>query len=282
MKLATLHDQTPVALISNTAVPLNKAGFFGDIKSFITQVGKNPGLLNDIENKLSNVKFIEITNETLSAPLTNPGKIVAIGLNYSEHAGESKMKLPEHPLVFAKFPSSITGPADTVEIPKDITQQVDYEVELGVIIGREAKNVSANDALNYVFGYTVLNDISARDVQFSESQWVRAKSFDTFCPLGPVIVTSDEIGNPQNLEMGCDLNDKVMQVDNTRNMVFGVADLISRLSRSFKFEPGDIIATGTPSGVGFSRKPAVYLKNGDIIRSWITGIGEMVNPVREV
>ncbi len=283
MKFATLRDQTLVALKSESAVPLSKAGYTGDMKSFIIDVSRRPELLNEIKIKISGIKEgFKFTPESFSAPLNNPNKIVAIGLNYAEHASESEMKIPEHPLAFAKFPSSITGPADKVEIPVKITQQGDYEVELGVIIGREAKNVNASDALNYVFGYTILNDISARDVQFSESQWVRSKSLDTFCPLGPVIVTRDEITDPQNLEIGCELNGVAMQQDNTKNMVVGVADLIAKLSRSFKFEPGDIIATGTPSGVGFKRNPPVYLREGDIIRSWIKGIGELVNIVSEV
>ena len=283
MKLATLRDQTLVVLTSETAVPLSKVGYVGNMKNFIIDICKKPDLLNEIKAKILEVKdSIKLIPEDFDAPIKNPNKIVAIGLNYAEHAGESKMNIPVHPLAFAKFPSSITGPTGTIEIPVTITRQVDYEVELGVIIGKETKNVAEGNALNYVFGYTVLNDISARDIQFSESQCVRAKSFDTFCPLGPVIVTSDEIMDPQNLELGCEVNGRVMQYDNTKNMVFGVAELISRLSHSFKFEPGDIIATGTPSGVGFSRKHPVFLKEGDLIRSWIEGIGELSNAVSEI
>lgn len=283
MKLATLHDGTLAAVSGQTAFPLNKAGYNGNMKDLIKDTANKPELLNEIKEKILDIgKGINLTANSLRAPFRNPNKIVAVGLNYTEHAGESKMELPETPLVFSKFTSSITGPFDKIEIPVNITQSVDYEVELAVVIGKQAKNISKKDALEYVFGYTVLNDISARDVQFSESQWVRAKSFDTFCPFGPVIVTTDEIPDPQNLELGSDLNGKELQRDNTKNMVFGVADLISIISHSFKFEPGDIIATGTPSGVGFSRKPPVFLKKGDMLRSWITGIGEMRNTVSEV
>ncbi len=184
--------------------------------------------------------------------------------------------------MFTKFRNSISGPVDDIVIPKDLTKEVDYEVELGVIIGKAAKNVSKEEALNYVFGYTVLNDVSARDLQFGDGQWVRGKSLDTFCPSGPIIVTADEITDPQNLELGCEINGKSYQNDNTKNMIFGVADIISILSHSFTFEPGDIIATGTPSGVGFIRKPPVYLKDGDIVTSWIKEIGKLINKVVEV
>jgi 2-keto-4-pentenoate hydratase/2-oxohepta-3-ene-1,7-dioic acid hydratase in catechol pathway len=224
-------------------------------------------------------KDIILSHKTFDAPLRNPSKIVAIGLNYFDHAKESNMEIPKSPLVFAKFNNSITGPTDPIKIPTEITQQVDYEAELGVIIGKRTKNIEKEKALEYVFGYTILNDVSARDIQFSDKQWVRGKSLDTFCPMGPVIVTIDEIPDPQNLEIGCSVNGVTLQQDNTKNMIFSVAELISQLSRSFTFEPGDIIATGTPSGVGFSRKPPVFLKPGDVVCTWIKGIGELMNPV---
>ena len=213
------------------------------------------------------------------APLQTPSKIVAIGLNYLDHATETELALPETPLVFAKFPNALTGPADPIVIPTTLTKQVDYEVELAVIIGRRAKNVSKVRALEYVFGYTVLNDISARDLQFGDKQWVRGKSLDSFCPTGPVIVTADEIPNPQTLELGCSVNEQSLQHATTRDMIFGVADLIEHLSYAFTLEPGDIIASGTPSGVGFTRQPPVYLRPGDVVRTWIGGIGELINPV---
>lgn len=283
MKLATLKDGRLAAIIRDSLKPLEKAGYCGSMKDLIVDSNKDAELLNEITLKLENTEENNLPGHyPLAAPLSNPGKIVAIGLNYSDHAGESKMELPESPLVFSKFTSSIIGPADNIEIPVMVSRKIDYEVELAVVIGKSAKNIPKHDALEYVFGYTILNDISARDVQFSESQWVRAKSFDTFCPLGPVIVSADEIKDPQDLELGCDLNGEAMQHDNTKNMIFGVADLISILSYSFRFEPGDIITTGTPSGVGFSRKPPVFLKKGDSVRSWIKGIGEMRNPVIEI
>lgn len=277
MRLATLKDGRVVVITKNSVFPLNKLGFKGNLLDLI-KAGKNE--LKKITNEILKIhEKISLEVDTFAAPYKNPPKIVAIGLNYLEHANEARMKTPETPLAFAKYPSSIVGPTDEIIIPTAVTNKVDFEVELAVIIGKEAKNVSSEDALDYVFGYTILNDISARDIQFSESQWVRAKSIDTFCPIGPIIVTSDEISDPQNLELGCEVNDIMMQNDSTKNMIFSVANLISILSHSFKFEPGDIIATGTPSGVGFSRKPSVFLKDGDVVKSWIKGIGQMINPV---
>ena len=247
----------------------------------LIKAGKNKW--QEIKSAIENAEAInELDEDNFSAPLDNPPKIVAIGLNYVDHASESKMELPKSPLVFTKFRNSITGPTDNIEIPANLTKEVDYEVELGVVIGRTAKNVSIDEAFEYVFGYTILNDVSARDLQFGDGQWVRGKSLDTFCPMGPIIVTADEISDPQNLDLGCDINGKSLQKDNTKSMIFDVPDLISRLSHSFTFEPGDIIATGTPSGVGFSRKPPIYLRNGDIVTTWINGIGKLENKVVEI
>lgn len=223
-----------------------------------------------------------VKKEDYDAPVSTPSKIVAIGLNYLDHASESQMDVPDTPLVFTKFSSSIISATDTIEIPVDLTREVDYEVELGIVIGKNAKNISPEEALSHVFGYTVINDISARDLQFSDEQWVRGKSLDTFCPLGPVIVTADEIDDPQNLDIGCSVNGQTLQEANTRDMIFGVAELVSSLSHSFTLEAGDIIASGTPQGVGFSRKPPIYLTAGDTVRTWVSGIGELNNPVKEI
>src|SRR5699024_7153558 len=192
---------------------------------------------------------------------------------------ESEMDLPDTPLIFTKFNSSIISATDPVKIQVELTQEVDYEVELGVVISKKAKNIPPEDALDHVYDYTVINDISARDLQFSDEQWVRGKSLDTFCPMGPVIATADEISDPQNLDLQCGINGETLQDDNTKNMIFGVADLISSLSHSFTLEAGDIIASGTPEGVGFSRKPPIYLPPGDTMRTWIEGIGEVNNPI---
>lgn len=279
MKLATLKDNTPVVVTPAGNVNLSDLGFNGSLENLIQQ---GEPALSSLRLSLSQNKSNKFVAGEFGPPLRYPSKIVAIGLNYVDHASESKMELPKTPLVFTKFPNSITGPGDNIIIPLDITNRVDYEVELGVIIGKRAKNVSKEESLNYVFGYTVLNDVSARDLQFSDGQWVRGKSLDTFCPMGPVVVTADEINDVQNLKLYCEVNGEKLQDDTTANMIFGVADLISILSKSFTFESGDIIATGTPSGVGFSRKPPIYLKHGDIVKTTVEGIGQLVNPVVEV
>jgi 2-keto-4-pentenoate hydratase/2-oxohepta-3-ene-1,7-dioic acid hydratase in catechol pathway len=277
MKFATLKDGSAIVISKNGIIPFSKLGFPGKLHEFI-EAGEAEWKKLEDSVKVINKDF-KLSHKTLDAPLRNPSKIVAIGLNYFDHAKESKMEVPKSPLVFTKFNNSITGPTDPIIIPLEITQQVDYEAELGVVIGKRAKNIEKEEAFNYIFGYTIINDISARDIQFSDKQWVRGKSLDTFCPMGPVIATKDDISDPQNLELGCSVNGVILQQDSTKNMIFSVAELISQLSRSFTFEPGDIIATGTPSGVGFSRTPPVFLKSGDVVCTWIKGIGEIINPV---
>jgi 5-carboxymethyl-2-hydroxymuconate isomerase len=213
-----------------------------------------------------------------AAPL-QPGKIVAIGLNYLDHIRESNLPQPARPLVFAKFPSSVTGPGDPIVVDPELTTQVDWEVELGVVVGRRMRDVAVDTALEYVFGYTVCNDVSARDVQFSESQWTRGKSFDTFCPVGPVVVTADEIPDPQALALGTRVNGEAMQDSSTGEMLFGVAELLAFCSRSFTLEPGDLLLTGTPWGCGYFMDPPRALRVGDIVECEIERIGVLRNPV---
>jgi len=216
----------------------------------------------------------------LLAPIPRPGKLLCIGLNYRDHAEEVGMKIPERPILFSKFSSCVVGPGDPVLLPS-ISTQVDYEAELAVVIGKEAKGVPEEDALDFVAGYTIMNDVSARDLQLrlGGGQWVWGKSADTFAPLGPAIVTRDEVPDPHNLDISLRLNGEVMQHSNTRNLIFNVPQLISFLSQAMTLEPGDVIATGTPPGVGDSRKPPVYLKDGDKIQVEVEGIGILENPV---
>lgn len=221
-----------------------------------------------------------INSKDLLAPIDRPGKIVAIGLNYREHAAESDLSVPAEPLIFAKFPSSIVGPGAAITWDPTLTRYVDYEAELAVVIGRRARRVSERNALEYVFGYTCLNDVSARDLQASDGQWVRAKSLDSFTPIGPWLVTPDDIGDPQALTIKCSVSGELRQEASTSEMVLPVAALISRLSRSFTLEPGDVIATGTPPGVGWFRTPRQTLSDGDTVTVSIQAIGELVNPVR--
>lgn len=214
------------------------------------------------------------------SPVSGPGKILAIGLNYAEHASESSMDLPPEPLVFSKAVTSLSGPNDGITLPRGSTD-TDYEVELGVIIGTRAQYVSKDDALNYVAGYALLNDVSERDYQINRGgQWVKGKSFDGFCPLGPWLVTRDEIEDPQNLNLWCDVNGDRRQDSNTRHMVFGVATIIANLSQYMTLMPGDIIASGTPSGVGMGQTPPVYLKDGDVVELGVEGLGQQRQDVK--
>ncbi len=224
----------------------------------------------------------KIRVKKLLAPL-QPSNILCIGLNYKEHARETGLELPQYPVLFMKNLFALTNPGDPIIIPRVCSKspEVDYEIELAVVIGKPAKNVPVSRALDYVFGYTIGNDVSARRWQKNagSGQWIRGKSFDTFCPLGPVLITRDEIPNPQSLRMTCSLNGKIMQDANTSDMIFSVAELIAYLSEDTTLLPGTVILTGTPSGVGFSRTPPVYLKPGDILELKIEGIGILVNPV---
>lgn len=212
------------------------------------------------------------------APVPRPGKLICIGLNYRDHAVESNLPIPREPVVFSKFPTAVIAPGEPVVLPGGSTQ-VDYEAELAVVIGKRAKGVSQAQALDYVLGYTCLNDVSARDFQFADGQWQRGKSCDTFAPMGPAIVTADVLPDPHSLPIKLVLNGAAMQDSNTNQLIFGVPDLIEFLSRTITLEPGDVIATGTPSGVGFARKPPVYLKASDEMIVDIEGIGRLNNPV---
>jgi len=212
------------------------------------------------------------------APVPRPGKIVCVGLNYRDHAAESNMPIPERPVLFSKFATCVIGPGEPVVIPATSTQ-VDYEAELAVVIGRRAKNVTAAQAYEHVLGYTAFNDVSARDFQFSDGQWQRGKSCDTFAPMGQTIVTTDEIPDPQRLSIKLVLNGQTMQDSNTKQLIFGVPQLIEFITESITLEPGDVIATGTPSGVGFARKPPVFLRPGDVMQVQIEVIGELGNPI---
>ncbi|RAR75421.1 fumarylacetoacetate hydrolase family protein [Flavobacterium aciduliphilum] len=230
----------------------------------------------------------EMDEVTLLAPIEKPRKnIIGIGLNYTEHVAESARtldttgKLPQKPIIFSKPPTTVT--ATNTEIIKNtkLTQQLDWEVELAVVIGKKGKYVSKTDAMDYVFGYTVINDISARDCR-REGQWIVSKGQDTFAPMGPILVTKDEIENPHNLDLSLKVNGVEKQNSNTKFLLFNINDLIEDLSTVFTLEPGDIIATGTPSGVGAGRDPQEWLYDGDVVEATVEGIGTIVNTVKEI
>jgi len=223
--------------------------------------------------------FVATDRIELLAPLVNPSKFICIGMNYADHAAEAGVDLPDNPVLFAKFPNAIIGPTDTVRFRTADTSQVDFEAELGVVIGERCSRVSEESALDHVFGYTVVNDISARDAQFADGQWVRGKSYDGFAPIGPVIVTGDEIGDVQQLPIRCTVNGEEMQAASTSDMIFGVAQLVSYISRFMTLIPGDLIASGTPAGIGFTRSPQVLLGDGDLLVTEIDGIGRLTNRI---
>lgn len=214
----------------------------------------------------------------LLAPL-DPVNVIAIGLNYRRHAEESGATIPEFPLVFAKLTSSVIGPGEPIVLPDDAPDEVDYEAELAVVIGREARKVSEADALKFVLGYTCANDVSARDCQrYRDKQWTRAKSFDTFCPLGPALLVDPGV-NPNALRIRGRLNGEIVQDSSTADMIFSVPNLISYLSHQFTLRPGTVVLTGTPEGVGFGKTPPRYLRPGETYAVEIEGIGELTNPV---
>lgn len=219
-----------------------------------------------------------VTSPALRAPLT-PRSFICIGLNYMDHVRETNSTAPTRPVIFGKFANALAGPGDTITWQADASSEVDYEAELGVVIGKPASRVSKEDALSYIGGYTCVNDVSARDVQLTDSgkQWILGKTFDGFCPIGPAVVTADEIADPQALDIKCILNGQTVQHSNTREMIFDIATLIAHLSHYMTLQAGDLIATGTPFGVGMSRTPKLWLKNGDVMTVEIENVGALTN-----
>ena len=256
---------------------LDKNGKIRDISSHIKDL--NPDNLNfEKISKLKNIdleKLPELPNSNrIGSCIVKPGKFVAIGLNYSDHAAETGAKVPSEPIVFMKATSSINGPNDDIEISSN-SKKMDWEVELGIVIGRDTKNISEKDAPNHILGYCLINDISEREWQIEKmGQWVKGKSHDTFGPIGPYLVTQDEISDINNLNMSLDVNGKRMQTGNTGTMIFNVFFIVSYLSKYMSLQPGDVITTGTPPGVGMGKKPQVFLKAGDKMRLSIEHLGE--------
>ena len=214
----------------------------------------------------------------LTAPIPRPPKLICVGLNYRDHAIESNMEIPKVPTIFNKFATSIIGPGDEIVLPKT-SEKPDYEAEFAFIIGKGGRHIAAGDWKDHVFGYTIINDVSARDYQMATTQWLMGKTFDTFCPMGPWIVTADEIEDPHNLDIKMTINGEVLQNSNTRELIFRIPDLIAYLSSVMTLESGDIVSTGTPAGVGLGHKPPRWLKPGDECVVSISGIGELRNPV---
>ena len=261
---------------------LDKNGKIRDLSSKIKDF--SPEFLNI--QSINNFKNLNLTDlpelsksERVGACIAKPGKFVAIGLNYSDHAKETGAKTPTEPIVFMKATSSISGPYDNIEMPKD-SSKLDWEVELAVVIGKETKNISEKEVSDHILGYCIVNDVSEREWQLEKSgQWVKGKSADTFGPTGPYLVTQDEIPDINNLNLILEVNGKTMQSGNTKNMIFNVNFLISYLSKFMSLQPGDLITTGTPAGVGMGMKPQVFLKSGDNIKLSIDFLGEQNSKV---
>ena len=214
----------------------------------------------------------------IASPIHRPSKIICLGKNYAEHAKEGGFENPEKPLIFCKTPNALSGPYDPIILPRS-SGQVDWEVELAVIIGKEGKRINKTEAFNYVAGFTVMNDVSGREAQFSDSQWFRGKSFDSFAPAGPFIVTPDEIEDVNNLRLTAVVDGEIMQDGNTRDMIFDIPTIIENISEDITLIPGDIISTGTPAGVGIFRDPPVVLKPGNVVECHIEKIGTIINKV---
>ncbi len=231
---------------------------------------------------LKRIEHVENTGQKMDVrigcPLNRPSKIICLGLNYLDHKEESGFEKPQKPLLFCKTQNTLTGPFDPIILPQS-SSQIDWEVELAVVIGREGKRIAPEDALNYVAGFSVMNDVSGREAQFADSQWFRGKSFDTFAPLGPALVTVDEVEDLQNLKLTASVNGEVMQNGSTADMIFDIPAIISFISEDITLVPGDIISTGTPSGVGIFRDPPVLLNAGDIVECWVEKIGTIRNTV---
>lgn len=239
----------------------------------------NPGFLRVVEEATDAAAehAVPADEARLLAPVPRPGKIICVGLNYHDHAEEQDEDIPERPLLFGKAGTSITNPGDPIVHPDDL-EEVDYEVELGVVIGRTAKNVDSSNARDYVAGYTAINDVSGRDAQFEDEQWFRGKSYDTFSPIGPTLVPEDHL-NPHDLDVACRVNGETKQSSNTEEFIFDVDELVEYISGVMTLRPGDVISTGTPGGVGIFREPPELLEPGDDVDVEIEGIGTLTNPV---
>lgn len=265
-------------IISLTA--LNADEFPACIKIFIERSDELRPRAEQLIEQCDKVNAVfSLSNVKIQAPIPQPEKIICVGLNYIDHCKETGMEPPASPVIFSKYANAIVGHNEAVEIPVN-SNEVDFEAELAIVIGKEAKRVTEEEANNYVFGYTILNDISARDLQFTDGQWSRGKTADTFAPTGPFVVTHDEVGDPHELAISLELNGEMMQDSNTNNLIFTVPKIISFLSQSMTLKPGDLIATGTPPGVGMGRNPKVWLKNGDRMNVTIEKIGTLSNHVK--
>jgi 2-keto-4-pentenoate hydratase/2-oxohepta-3-ene-1,7-dioic acid hydratase in catechol pathway len=251
----------------------------GQVANIRSLIEEGPGALDGLRAFLKGKTYrIPLAAVELLAPIQNPPRIFCVGLAYRDHATETHQEIPKVPTIFLKLASALNGPRSAVVLPK-LTQQPDYEAEFAFVIGKGGKNISAADWEDHVFGYTIMNDVSARDVQMATSQWSLGKSFDTFAPLGPAIITKDEVPDPHALEIRLTIGGEVLQHSNTRELIFRIPDLITYLSAIAALRAGDIISTGTPAGVGLGRTPRRWLRPGETIVTEVEGLGQLANPV---
>jgi 2-keto-4-pentenoate hydratase/2-oxohepta-3-ene-1,7-dioic acid hydratase in catechol pathway len=262
---------------SDTVLDLSRLGF----PSLLSLIEAGPEALAKAENfsfePPADARH-PLRSVRLLAPIARPGKLICVGLNYRDHAIETGASIPDVPTIFNKFPTAIIGPGETIVLPK-VSNSPDYEAELAFVIGRGGRNIAAENWKDHVFGYTIMNDVSARDYQRATTQWLMGKTFDTFAPIGPWIVTASDIADPHNLDIQLEIAGEVLQSSNTRELIFKIPDLIAFLSSVFTLEPGDIVSTGTPAGVGFTRTPPRFLKHGEEVVVKLPAIGELRNPI---
>jgi 2-keto-4-pentenoate hydratase/2-oxohepta-3-ene-1,7-dioic acid hydratase in catechol pathway len=260
-------------LLQDRVVSLEGAGF----PDLISVLRGGTQALGTVQAFTANApSAVPLASVKLCAPIPDPPKILCMGLNYRDHTKEAGLELPKYPVIFAKYSNTVIGPGDNIVLPRN-SRKPDYEAEFGFVIGKRARHIKAEDWPNYVFGYMNCNDVSARDYQMSVSQWTMGKNFDTFAPMGPYLVSADEIADPHNLNISLTLNGQTMQSSNTRELIFKVPETVAFLSSVMTLEPGDVVLTGTPAGVGFSRKPPRWLMPGDEVVVRVSGLGELRN-----
>lgn len=267
----------PGVAVQDNVIGLAAAGF----PDLISILGGGSEAKAQIENFIYEppAEAVHPSSEVkILAPIPKPPKFICVGLNYRDHAIESNMAIPKVPTIFSKFSNAVIAPGENIVLPKNSTQP-DYEAEFAFVIGKGGRHIAAEDWKEHVFGYTIVNDVSARDIQLATSQWLMGKTFDTFAPMGPYLVSADEIEDPHNLNISLRIGDETLQNSNTRELIFKIPELIAYLSSVFTLEPGDLVSTGTPAGVGFARKPPRYLRAGDEVVVSIEGLGELKNPV---
>src|SRR5882724_8715358 len=267
----------PGVLIDNNVVSLRGAGFATLLDVIAGGAAARPRI-EDWILKPDVSSVASLATVQLLAPILHPPKIICVGLNYRDHAIESNMEIPKVPTLFSKYASAVSGPGEAIQLPR-VSTKPDYEAEFAVIIGKGGRHIPGGKWRDHVFGYTILNDVSARDFQMATTQWMIGKTFDTFAPMGPAIVSADEIADPHNLDISLTINGETLQHSNTKNLIFQIPDLIEHLSSVCTLESGDVISTGTPAGVGFARKQPRFLKVGDEVVVKVEGLGELRNPV---